>query len=93
MLQSRCILDTDRESQSGTTPRLIWALAMGKKVITTNKNITRMSFYDKEKILIIDRRNPVLDMNFINSPVSGTCMSKDLQNVRIDNWCKSIISF
>lgn len=63
--KSTCILDTDRETQTGTTPRIIWALASGKKIITTNKNLRKMPFYNKKQICIIDRKNPIVDVNFI----------------------------
>ena len=49
MMDSECVLDTDRASQTGTTPRLIWALALGKKVITTNMNVKQMPLYDPRK--------------------------------------------
>ena len=39
ILESNCILDTDRECQTGTTPRVIWALALGKKIVSTNLNL------------------------------------------------------
>lgn len=91
MIQSECILDTDRESQSGTTPRLIWALAMGKKVITTNINIKRMPFYNPAMVSIIDRNNPVIDQTFLES----TCIEPDntyLNTLRIDNWIKNFLT-
>lgn len=31
MLSSRCVIDTDIEKQTGVTPRLLWALAIGKR--------------------------------------------------------------
>lgn len=89
MMQSDCILDTDRESQSGTTPRLIWALAMGKKVITTNQNIKQMPFYNAELIHIIDRNNPVVDMDFIESQPDFSRCQKLIQTLRIDAWVKN----
>lgn len=92
MLQSKCILDTDRETQSGTTPRLIWALAMGKKIITTNRNVVRMPFYDKELISIVDRNNPKVDKSFVEKNISGTKTSDSLVWLRIDNWCRTLIS-
>lgn len=91
MMQSDCILDTDRESQSGTTPRLIWALALGKKVITTNSNIKRMPFYDSTRISIINRNNPVIDKVFLNSAVKKDLDDVYLQTLRIDNWVKKFL--
>lgn len=92
MSQSEIILDTDRETQTGTTPRLIWALAMGKKIVTTNENIKIMPFYNPTYISIIDRDNPILDKNFILDNNSQTDQVSSLFNYRIDNWIKFILS-
>lgn len=86
---SDCILDTDMECQSGPTPRLIWALAQGKKIITTNKHITDMPFYNEKNICIIDRKNPVIDYNFITSKPDD--ISSYMEQYRIDNWVKKLI--
>lgn len=90
MSQSNCILDTDRASQTGTTPRLIWALAMGKKIITTNTNIVKMPFYSKEQFLIIDRDNPVLDIDFVLKPFKGE-IHPYVDSLRIDRWVKKML--
>lgn len=89
--QSQCLLDTDRESQTGTTPRIIWALAQKKKIISTNKNLIKMPFYNKDIISIIDRRNPVIDFDFINREIPDSFFPS-VEYLRIDNWVKEIIS-
>ena len=90
MQQSRCILDTDRPSQAGTTPRLIWALAMGKKVITTNTNIIKMPFYSREQISIINRDNPIIDLDFVFN-TSNLNIPSYLTSLRIDMWVKELL--
>lgn len=90
--QSEIILDTDRKTQTGTTPRLIWALSMGKKIVTTNENIKRMPFYNAEYFSIIDRDNPILDMKFILSNNSPKNQLSSILPYRIDNWIKFILS-
>jgi len=90
MSQSTCILDTDRPSQTGTTPRVIWALSMGKKIITTNTSIKEMPFYDSRQILIIDRDNPVIDLVFISS-TENIEVSPYIENLRIDKWVKNFL--
>lgn len=89
---SYCILDTDRESQTGTTPRLIWALAMNKKVITTNKNIVNFWFYNPEQILVIDRNNPIIPDDFIFSSLTNDFAVNNISRLRIDNWIKKLIT-
>lgn len=85
---STCILDTDRPSQSGTTPRLIWSLAKGKKIITTNIYIKNFPFYDPKQILIINRENPVIPISFITEPLPADYETPDIVNLRIDNWVR-----
>lgn len=90
MAQSEIILDTDRETQSGTTPRVIWALALGKKIVSTNKNLKKMPFYDSKRISIIDRNNPVLDIDFLVNPIDDLCVPDNIQQLRIDRWVSFI---
>lgn len=87
---SRCILDTDRESQTGATPRLIWALAAGKKIITTNNNIAQLPFYNEKQIFIIDRNDPVIDINFIKEDCYFP-LNDEIEKLRINNWIKIIL--
>lgn len=90
--KSHCVLDTDRESQTGTTPRLIWALAMNKKIITTNENIVNFNFYDPKQILVINRRNPEIPDDFILSPLPDDFSNEGIKYLRIDRWIKLLIS-
>lgn len=90
MDESGCILDTDRGSQCGITARAIWALAKGKKMITTNPHFKEEPFYNPNQISIIDRENPVLDIDFIRSKDSFS-VSSYFDGLRIDNWVKNFI--
>lgn len=91
IMESECVLDTDRASQTGTTPRLIWALAMGKKVITTNLNIKRMPLYHPDRISFIDRNNPVLDNKFLALKIDQKEQISYLSSLRLDNWIKNFL--
>ena len=82
--QSESILDTDNENQYGTTPRLIWALALNKHIYTTNTNIINFPFYNKKYIHIINRQNPQIDFNYIN--IKNMQSRKTIEYLRIDNW-------
>lgn len=88
--ESEIILDTDRESQTGTTPRVIWALAKRKKVISTNKNLKKMPFYSPEQISIIDRHSPKIDERFLTGV--STERHPYLEGLRIDKWVQFVIS-
>lgn len=88
MMRSRCILDTDRPTQTGTTPRVIWALALGKKIISTNTNLSRMSFYNENYIRLIDRNNPSVDLDFLRNDETNTDIQSKafIDGLRIDKW-------
>ncbi len=89
--KSQCVLDTDMSIQAGPTPRLIWALSQNKKVITTNSYISKMPFYDSNFIQVIDRKNPIIDIDFINRNAEYKFMEY-LKKLRIDNWIEELIS-
>lgn len=90
VMQSRCIIDTDREYQTGTTPRVIWALASGKKIITTNTNIVNLPVYNSDQFRIIDRNNPVLDIDFIKSDTIFT-PTNYINSLAIEKWIYNFI--
>jgi len=84
--QSKCILDINVDVNTGVSHRVIRAIAMGKKVITTNKYIENEDFYSSKNISIIDKVNPVIDINFLNT----TNEKVDISYLRIDNWINKI---
>ena len=90
--ESDCILDTDRPTQTGTTPRLIWALAMGKKIITTNTNIVKMPFFNAQQIAVISRDNPIVDMKFCTHYNSNFAPNSFIESLRIDKWVNNFLN-
>lgn len=86
---STCILDTDMPIQTGATERVIWALAQGKKVISTNSSLKQMPFFDENQIQIIDRKNPVIDFSFLEKETDYNRAFFD--QLRIDNWVNIIL--
>lgn len=85
--KSKCILDVCVDNNTGISHRIIESLARGKKVITTNKHILNEDFYCPENISIIDKDNPKIDVEFINTPFKEI----DISYLRIDNWIKKIL--
>lgn len=83
MAQSDAVLDTDNALQCGTTPRLIWALALNKHIFTTNINIKKFPFYDSKYIHIIDRKNPILDLSLIEVRAESR---HAVEYLRLDKW-------
>lgn len=86
MKQSRVIIDTDRESQKGLTPRLVWAIALGKTIITTNKNLLFNPYCPKKSIWIIDRDNPVIKKEMLVENDSE--VDPKVKELEIGEWVK-----
>ena len=66
--RSKVILDINHPNQKGLTMRVFEALGSGKKLITTNAEIRRYPFYNRNNIYVIDRDNINLDYGFFNKP-------------------------
>ena len=54
-MQSKYIMDIPEENQTGFTQRVLDAIFLEKKVITTQKNISEESIYNPNNILIIEK--------------------------------------
>ena len=65
--QSFSVLDIELSIQDGLTMRTFETLGSELKLITTNKNISKESFYDQNNIMILDRKNINLDLNFFKT--------------------------
>lgn len=63
-LMSQAILDINPESQVGLSARTFEALALDKKLITTNRHIKDYDFYHPDNVFIVDRDNPVVPHEF-----------------------------
>ncbi|MDE5745024.1 MAG: hypothetical protein K2H84_05110 [Paramuribaculum sp.] len=88
MEQSEIIVDDVMPKQSGLTPRFIWGLARGKKIITTNRYALRYNFVAPENICIVDRKNPIIPEEFIKAtPVENPPI---LSTLEIRNWVRII---
>ena len=57
------------------------ALGMRKKSITTNLDIKEYDFYDKNNILIIDRKNPIINKEFLETNYHELRMKKFINNI------------
>ena len=65
--ESKCVLDVPHIKQEGPTTRAFDVLQTGTKLITTNSAITEYPVFSCN-VDVIDRKNPVLDINFIQTP-------------------------
>lgn len=94
MLQdsASCILDDQREGQSGLTARFMWALADKKKIITTNKWAYDYSFVSKKQVEIISKSNPIFPVDFIKRELKDSDYSI-VSDYNISKWLYEIIDF
>lgn len=91
LLSSNVILDLPIREQSGFTHRIIEALANGKKILTTNRNMETESFFNSEQIHFISEQNPEVDLNWIKE--KGTFTVPDsFDELEISSWLKSILN-
>jgi hypothetical protein len=60
-----CVIDIEKQIQSGLTMRALEVLGARRKLITTNATIKDYDFYNENNILIINRENPIISVEFI----------------------------
>jgi hypothetical protein len=88
---SNVILDLPYEFQKGHSHSVIYALANGRKLITTNINITNENFYNPDQIHILNFNNPEFDFQWISERKSfsiGECFA----GLELSEWLKSIFN-
>jgi hypothetical protein len=86
--KARCVLDIELNIQSGITMRTFEALGSGVKVVTTNSYIAKDPIYSPDNICIIDRKNPVIDLDFLKVEFKGNPI---YEKYYIDNWLDNIM--
>ncbi len=92
MAQATHIIDIEQPCQTAITPRVIQALAEKKKIISTNKWLKESGFYTTSQICIIDRNSPQITEDFFDKSSDADTLPNGISELRIDNWCKSIIT-
>lgn len=90
--ESEIVIDTEQPQQNGLTGRMMMALGNGKKIITTNKAVKETSIYDKERILVVNRDNPIISPVFIQKKWDESCCCRLIETSRIDKWVETILA-
>lgn len=83
---SKCIVEINAK-RAGLSPRVINALANGRKVIINNTYIFNEIFYDQNLVYVIDERNPIFDIEFLSKKSAG----KDMSDLYLHNWLSIIL--
>lgn len=65
--QAEAVIDLPHPLQTGLTIRTAEAIGLGKKIITTNKDVVHYPFYDPENICLVNEDDPVIAEGFLNS--------------------------
>ncbi len=89
MAQSHCVIDLPYPSQTGSTHRVVQALALGKKVLTTNRSAIQESFYHPDWIRVIAEPIADIDWNWIYSKHNH---QPDMKALRMDNWLLKVFA-
>lgn len=88
--RSRAFLDIEHDQQTGLTIRTFEALGARKKLLTTNPDIRNYDFYDPSNILVLDRREPAFDPDFLTAPVHELS-PKLRQRYSVDGWIDEVL--
>lgn len=92
MLNSKCVVDISHPDQSGLTMRTLEIVASGRKMITTNVDVINYDFFNSENILIIDRKNPSVNIDFFDK--SKFDLPKEvIERYSISSWIDKILNF
>jgi hypothetical protein len=85
------IVEMERPVQLGLTMRSLEAVAAGRKLITTNREITQYDFYRPANIAIVDRARPAISEEFLRGsyePVPAEIVDR----YSLDRWLDDIFS-
>jgi hypothetical protein len=87
---SKIFLDLIRTDHNGLSFRIFEALAMQRKIITTNTTIKTYDFYNPNNILVLNENSEIkIDPNFLNTPYEE--LNKDIYyKYTIENWVNTV---
>lgn len=89
--ESLAVLDIEHPHQNGMTMRTLETLGAQKKLVTTNKTVARYDFYAAQNICIVDRKNPVIPADFLETPYKK--IPDDIRNkYSIGGWIQEIFN-
>jgi hypothetical protein len=89
LMRAHCVIDLPFPTQTGSTQRVIQALAFKKKVLTTNTSASLESFFDQNFIRVISTN----DRDFL-LPANDKSSNQppEISHLRIDNWLKRLLA-
>lgn len=88
-LRTRCVLDLPHPAQNGLTMRAIEALGLGKKLITTSRDIQFYDFYSPANIDVLNSNHFRIDADFVLRPAIPV-PDQVRQRYTLDAWVKDV---
>ena len=89
--KAAAILDLVRENQTGLSFRIFEAMALGKKIVTTNPNIRTYEFYHPANILVLDENMENLTSDFFEKPMAEI-PDEIYQKFTIEHWVDKVFN-
>lgn len=89
ILESKILVEFQRQHQIGLSFRVFEALGYRKKLITTNVDIVNYDFYNPQNIFVLDPNNMDIPKSFVESSYIEI-PDHILDPYRIDNWVKKV---
>lgn len=91
---SQIVIDTSAAHQDGMTARFMWALGLGKKIITSNQKVLGLDLYDANQIYVYTNSTDQSQLaSFIKKKYTLDAKRKEVINkYRIDNWIVHILN-
>jgi len=86
---SNIVIDIEHPTQRGLTMRTIEMLGSGRKLVTTNLEVLDYDFYNESNICVVDRRNPVVPKEFLNSAYE-LIDKKVVANYSLSSWLDNV---
>lgn len=91
MEKSDIILDVVRKNQTGLSFRIFDALALNKKLITTNQSIKKYDFYNENNVCVIDKNNISIPNEFLKTKYEK--LSDEIyKKYSLENWVKIVFN-
>lgn len=88
--KAEAVMDFPHPLQTGLTMRTAEAIGLGKKIITTNKDIVNYPFYDSRAICVVDDENPVIPEGFLNG-VPAAYGAETVTHMSLHQWLLDVL--
>lgn len=87
--QSKILLDLQRPKQKGLSFRIMEAIALEKKIISTNKDLINYDFYNPKNIAIVNYKNIRINPSFFRTPYESIA-PEIVEKYHISSWVNEV---